>query len=113
MGKIVKYLQKHFVTIFFHRVEETALKLRAGSTNHNAGGILYPVTKYYVHPSFNKGTMDYDIAILKVKPNFAIGSTLIQTIHLPEIGYAPKDGSMVTVSGWGVLAVSKKRTRNL
>lgn len=106
MGKLMRLLP-HFTISSFpsFRVEVTELRLRAGSTKYYSGGIVYPVTRGYIHQSFNKATMDYDVAILKVKPNFAIGSTLIKTVHLPEAGYAPKIGSLLYVSGWGVLYV--------
>lgn len=95
-----------FLIITFYRAEVNSLQLRAGSSKCNSGGILYPVSKDYIHQSFQLSTMDYDIAILKVKPSFAVGSTFIREVKLPEIGYNPKVGSHLLVSGWGVLAVS-------
>lgn len=90
----------------YFRVTVDNLKLRAGSSKHNSSGILYPATKYYIHKSFDSMTLDHDIAIIEVKPFFAIGSKLIQEVKLPEIGHIPPVGSELIVSGWGVLDVS-------
>lgn len=96
------------ITLFSAMVN--TLTLRAGSTLHNTGGIVHPVTTGYIHQSYDTATLDYDIAILKVKPYFSLGSTHIQMVNLPEVGYTLESGTELWVSGWGTTLVSRLQT---
>jgi hypothetical protein len=42
------------------------LKLRAGSSRHDAGGAVHSVTQIIPHQLYNSELYDYDIALLKV-----------------------------------------------
>jgi hypothetical protein len=42
------------------------LKLRAGSSRHDAGGTVHGVTQVIVHHLYDPEVYDYDIALLKV-----------------------------------------------
>jgi hypothetical protein len=42
------------------------LKLRAGSSRHDAGGTLHEVTQVIPHHLYDPNVYDYDVALLKV-----------------------------------------------
>lgn len=43
------------------------ISLRAGSNSHNTGGTVHKVTKMVIHPSYDKVSKDYDIALVEVR----------------------------------------------
>jgi hypothetical protein len=48
------------------------LTIRAGSTNLCSGGIVHQVTGGFYHGSYEDYNTDYDVAILRVCPDFDI-----------------------------------------
>lgn len=90
----------------FFRETLSTLRVRAGSSTHGSGGELRPVAAAYVHDKYNSTTYDYDIAVLKVEPNFEVGLVKIQRAFLPNAGYYPKSGTILKVAGWGIVGVS-------
>lgn len=42
------------------------INLYGGSTSRLTGGHLFFVARYILHPSYNRNTLDFDIALLQV-----------------------------------------------
>lgn len=56
----------------FRGAAVTAIRLRAGSSRKNSGGIVYRATKYVIHEEYGDDFPDYDFGVIKVciKENF-------------------------------------------
>ncbi|KAG1669182.1 Enteropeptidase [Nymphon striatum] len=58
------------------------------------------VTKLLIHPRYNKKTMDFDIALLKLKRPFKLNNK-IKPVCLPSHNFTVPSGQMMTILGWG------------
>ncbi|GFG35530.1 hypothetical protein Cfor_12796 [Coptotermes formosanus] len=76
------------------------LSIRGGSSRHDVGGTLHQVTQVIVHHLYDPEVYDYDIALLKVKPQFRFGPN-VRPIKLPPQNYSEVTGAKAKVSGWG------------
>ncbi|GLV38790.1 uncharacterized protein CBL_05788 [Carabus blaptoides fortunei] len=76
------------------------ISLRAGSNSHTTGGTVHKVVKTIIHPTYDKVSKDYDIALVEVKPNFDLNK--VKAITLASDGSILKPGTQVSVTGWGV-----------
>lgn len=75
------------------------IKFRAGSTNRLRGGILVTAVEYHLHDKYDYFTASYDVAVVKVSPNFR--GINIKPIMLPSNEKELLDGDIVTLTGWG------------
>uniref|UniRef100_T1GQ14 Peptidase S1 domain-containing protein n=1 Tax=Megaselia scalaris TaxID=36166 RepID=T1GQ14_MEGSC len=80
----------------FFKVQE--LTVRVGSTLHKEGGQVIDVVAYKNHPEYNSYNDNNDIAVMKLKNN-AILSSSVRTIELATS--TPKTGTTAVVTGWG------------
>jgi len=48
------------------------LTIRVGSTHHADGGTVHQVTGGFYHGSYEDYNIDYDVAVLRVCPDFDI-----------------------------------------
>lgn len=76
------------------------LQVRMGSSEHERGGLLVQVKVIHIHPMYNDDTIDYDYSVLELEADIPFDDTM-QPINLPQFGDALKEGTMLTVSGWG------------
>ncbi|XP_061397793.1 trypsin alpha-4-like [Musca vetustissima] len=79
-------------------VSTSVLKVRAGSSYWNSGGVLVSVAAFKNHEGYNSNTKVNDIAVIR------LGSTLTMSSTIKAIGLAttaPPNGAAATVSGWG------------
>jgi len=53
----------------------------------------------FVHPQFNKTTLQHDIALLRVTPPFVLGNAVSA---IPLATTLPKTGTAVYLAGWGL-----------
>lgn len=74
--------------------------VRAGSTNHDEGGVLYNLKRVTNNPKYEASTVDFDVAVLEIDGEFQLGETQA-IVALPAAGDAEPAGSFLTVSGWG------------
>lgn len=83
------------------------LKLRAGSPQPNAGGVLVSATKIYEHPNFNRPTvLNNDISIILLREALVFGLA----IGAISIGSNPPTaGAIATVSGFGSTTITEDR----
>jgi secreted trypsin-like serine protease len=71
----------------------------AGTTTYRYGGERIKVAQLFVHPNYDAGTQQNDIALIKL----ATPTTLGNAIPLPASGLDLPDKTNVTVSGWGAI----------
>ncbi|KAM8711103.1 hypothetical protein ACLKA7_000265 [Drosophila subpalustris] len=76
----------------------SSLKVRAGATYWNSGGILLQVAAFKNHEGYNANTMVNDIAIIRLGSSLSFSSN-IKAIDLASS--APANGASASVSGWG------------
>lgn len=83
------------------------LRLRAGSSRPDAGGVLVAAQKIYEHPNFNRPTtLNNDIAVILLREALPLGPT----IGAISIGNGrPATGTVVTVSGYGATSIGVDR----
>ncbi|KAM7342421.1 trypsin alpha-4-like [Cochliomyia hominivorax] len=82
-------------------VSTSVLKVRAGSSFWNFGGVLLNVAAYKNHEGYNSSTKVNDIAIIRLSSALDFSST-IKPIELATT--APGNGASASVSGWGTTA---------
>lgn len=64
----------------------------------------FVVTEIFSHPNFNEETMDNDIAVLKVAPDFSFELPNIQPISI-DTNQQLQEGADCSVQGWGTTNV--------
>ncbi|XP_034476945.1 trypsin delta-like isoform X2 [Drosophila innubila] len=74
------------------------LKVRAGSSYWNSGGVLLQVAAFRIHEGYNANTMENEIAIVRLSSSLSFSSN-IKAIDLASS--APANGASAEVSGWG------------
>ncbi|KAM7342420.1 trypsin alpha-4-like [Cochliomyia hominivorax] len=82
-------------------VSTSVLKVRAGSSFWNSGGVLVSVAAFKNHEGYNADTMVNDIAVIRLASPLTYSST-IKAIALAST--APANGAAASVSGWGTTA---------
>lgn len=97
--KVVEVKQETIVHFSFDAFK---LQIRAGSSVINHEGVVINISEVHEHPSFNDGTMDYDISIVRLASNLSF-SAAIGVIALPELNAPEPVGAVSVVSGWGSL----------
>ncbi|XP_055622446.1 uncharacterized protein LOC129766011 [Toxorhynchites rutilus septentrionalis] len=84
------------------RISPSSLQIRAGSNKTSCGGLVVAIKSVQSHVDYNAFTMDFDVAILKLKSNLEFGETIAPIdLAYSEDFYQPK--SIGIVSGWGTL----------
>lgn len=74
--------------------------VRAGSSTHNTGGTVFPLTAVTNHPQYVIGSFPFDICILQLSQAITFGVG-IQPIALPVQDQTTEAGLAATISGWG------------
>lgn len=80
--------------------------LRVGSTNANSGGTVVGVSTFIIHASYNRWTMDSDIAIMRTASNINYVNNAVQPASIAGANYNLGDNQVVWASGWGTTSVS-------
>ncbi|XP_054740017.1 trypsin alpha-like [Anastrepha obliqua] len=81
-------------------VTASVLKVRAGSTYWNSGGVLIQVSAFKNHESYSSSSYNNDIAVIRLASSLSFSSS-IKAISLASS--APAHGAAAAVSGWGTL----------
>ncbi|XP_065341857.1 trypsin alpha-like [Cloeon dipterum] len=82
-------------------IELSRVQVVSGATFLNAGGSVSAIQSVEVHPNYNRKTMDYDIAVIKVRQPFTMSAS-VAPIALPRAGLVASPGADAVISGWGV-----------
>ncbi|XP_065370519.1 trypsin alpha-4-like [Calliphora vicina] len=83
-------------------VSASVLKVRAGSTYWNSGGVLVSVASFKIHEGYNSRTMLNDIAVIKLASSLTFSSN-IKAISLASS--TPANGAAAL--GWGTTSISE------
>jgi len=75
-------------------------RVRIGSTRKETGGVLVDIKRVHRHPKYDSRIIDYDFAVLELKPYNATNITQAY-VKLPEQNEDIPDGTPVIISGWG------------
>ncbi|XP_072942066.1 trypsin-7-like [Epargyreus clarus] len=87
--------------------------VRAGSTDADNGGTNYVTTTYIQHPLYNARTLDYDVAVIRLRRNMNIDGTTTKIISLAASNTAIANGTDVYVTGWGATSENGETTSTL
>lgn len=83
-------------------MQPSYLMVRAGSSLLDQDGQVREIIKIISHTLFNNETLDYDIAVLRLKENFDISDS-IQLVKLPAQDSRIGDNVYGSITGWGRL----------
>ncbi|XP_045534001.1 vitamin K-dependent protein C [Papilio machaon] len=78
-----------------------SVNIRVGSTDASSGGTTYDSRTLIMHPQYNAGNSDYDIAVIRLLRRIAIDGTNTATVTLPSGNCTVPAGTNLTVTGWG------------
>ncbi|XP_017835602.1 trypsin beta-like [Drosophila busckii] len=81
-------------------VSASALRIRAGSSYWNSGGVVISVASFKNHEGYNGNTMVNDIAVVRLSSALSFNGN-IKAIGLA--GSTPNNGVAAVVTGWGTL----------
>ncbi|XP_068085593.1 serine/threonine-protein kinase Nek9 [Anabrus simplex] len=87
-----------------HGKPSRLIKVRAGTSYFEEGGDVHRVTYYRIYEDFlvTDSNLFYDIAVMKVDPDFNFQNPNVQPATLPTKDFsALETGSVVTLIGWG------------
>ncbi|KAL1490524.1 hypothetical protein ABEB36_013202 [Hypothenemus hampei] len=100
-----------------YKTTTSQIAFRAGSSFRTHGGQVVKAKKVHQHPKFNINTVDYDIAIVEVNPNFMYSDSIKNiavAFREPSAGENGKDscqgdsggplvfnGQLVGIVSWG------------
>ncbi|XP_075976014.1 trypsin, alkaline A-like [Anticarsia gemmatalis] len=76
-------------------------RIRAGSSNAHSGGSVHNVNQIIIHPSYNRPTIDNDIAILRLASNLVMSNT-VRAASIAGANYNLADNQVVWAAGWGM-----------
>lgn len=82
--------------------DPSSTKVRAGTLTWSSGGVEVGVSKITVHPDYDSGATNNDVAIWKLSEEIPEGDG-ISYVTLPAAGSDPAAGDEVEVAGWGTL----------
>ncbi|XP_043193370.1 trypsin-3-like [Amphibalanus amphitrite] len=87
------------------RIKRDSLRVRLGeydsSTFIEGNHTEYDVERIILHPNYEAGVLNYDIALLRLSREIAFSSSVC-TIPLPDGPSGDLAGKTVTVAGWGI-----------
>lgn len=76
------------------------LDVIAGTAQYKTGGERVPVRRIYVHKKWDSGTMDSDLALLRLRKPLKMNDR-IRTIFWARKDISLAEGTQLTVTGWG------------
>lgn len=83
------------------------INLYGGSTSRLSGGHLFFISRYVMHPGYNRQTIDLDIAVIEIDPATPLeGFTFVTPIRISPICATAccdvcPEGNQIVVAGWG------------
>ncbi|XP_048487664.1 trypsin, alkaline B-like [Plutella xylostella] len=96
-------LSPTYVLTAAHCVDESPMRIRAGSSYRESGGTVINVKSSLVHPDYNKLVfLDADIALLKLEKALVYGPGIQQAAIYAQ-GTEVPNNSAVVHAGWGFI----------
>lgn len=81
-------------------------RARVGSTNASSGGTVHNGAQRFIHPQYDQGRMNNDIALLRVATAFPLGSPTVRAAAIIGQNVNVPDNAPVWAIGWGWTTVS-------
>ncbi|XP_075975734.1 trypsin, alkaline A-like [Anticarsia gemmatalis] len=75
-------------------------RLRVGSDNANSGGQVVNVNHIRIHPSYDRRTIDSDVAIMRTPSNINFNNN-VRAARIAGANYNLADNQVVWAAGWG------------
>nr|AFP74111.1 trypsin [Leguminivora glycinivorella] len=75
-------------------------RVRVGSTFANSGGVVHAVSQNILHPSFNRNTLDNDIAVVRLSSTIVFNNQA-RAGSIAGANYNVADNQAVWAVGWG------------
>ncbi|XP_030032016.2 trypsin, alkaline A-like isoform X3 [Manduca sexta] len=75
-------------------------RVRVGSTNANSGGRVINSQRFIIHGSYNRRTLNNDIAIIRLAATIIFSPTA-RAVNFAGPNYNLRDGQAVWAAGWG------------
>ncbi|XP_034255279.1 trypsin-like [Thrips palmi] len=104
-------LSEHWILTAGHCVYDlhgdlASVKIRVGSTSQSSGGQEVGLAWAATHPQFNIRTYVYDVGLLKVDTPLVLNKVSARPTRLVAAGKSLTPGQLLTISGWGRLAIN-------
>ncbi|XP_075978591.1 trypsin-3-like [Anticarsia gemmatalis] len=87
-----------------HRLQPPDLVVQVGSAHLKTGTVI-KLVELIAHPDYNSKTIDNDVALMKTATPIEFND-IIQPIKLPGEDGSLEEGSILTLSGWGMTETS-------
>ncbi|XP_041974875.1 trypsin, alkaline C-like [Aricia agestis] len=87
-------------------------RIRVGSTNANSGGVVHNTNRIINHASYNRNTMDNDIAILHSASTFTFNNN-VRAVSIAGANYNLADNQVVWAAGWGTTSFQGSSSEQL
>ncbi|KAF5307104.1 hypothetical protein FQR65_LT18461 [Abscondita terminalis] len=88
------------------------LSVRSGSTYRGSGGQVHQVVTICQHPLYNSALIDYDVAVVKINPQFQLSNN-VKHIPLQPVNQEVPVGAVAVVSGWGTTTEGGSSSQSL
>ncbi|XP_075975708.1 trypsin, alkaline C-like [Anticarsia gemmatalis] len=75
---------------------------RVGSSFAHSGGVQHYISQIIIHPSYNRPTIDNDVAVLRSSNNINYINNAVQPASIAGSNYNLGDNQVVWAAGWGV-----------
>jgi trypsin len=87
-------------------VNVASLRVRSGSLNWSSGFAIRKVKQVRIHPNYNAGTLDNDIALWRLAAPIIPNGSNIKFAKLPPANTDPGTGTLSITAGWGYTSES-------
>ncbi|XP_064071332.1 trypsin, alkaline C-like [Vanessa tameamea] len=87
-------------------------RIRVGSTNANSGGVVHTTNVIINHPSYNRFTADYDVAVVRINGAFSFNNN-VREGRMAGASYYLADNQVVWAIGWGLINVNGPASEQL
>jgi membrane protein YqaA with SNARE-associated domain len=77
------------------------VQIRAGSAHSLRGGKVYKSTKFFLHPKFNKRSLEYNVGVIITPEEMTLDGKTTKAITLVDAGVPVKPKTILMASGWG------------
>ncbi|XP_047532363.1 trypsin, alkaline A-like [Vanessa atalanta] len=87
-------------------------RIRVGSTNANSGGVVFTSNRIINHPSYNRVTADYDVAVVRINGAFSFNNN-VRAGRIAGANYHLADNQVVWAIGWGLVNLNGPASEQL